>query len=76
MNDDEAEAVWRNYYIRIRNRRLDEAEQLIAASRKDGITDHSEMLLDFRHFSSAEAGIEQLKQQLAENYEVSVSKDE
>ncbi|REJ67068.1 MAG: hypothetical protein DWQ31_12470 [Planctomycetota bacterium] len=76
MEHDEAQAVWRDYYARIRERRVDEAEQLITASRQDGITDQCEVFLDFRHFSNVEADIEQLKVQLAENYEVSVSKYE
>lgn len=74
MNDDDAKSVWRDYYIRVRNRRIDEAEQLINASRRDGITDESQMFLGFRHFSSVEDDIEQLKQQLSESYDVAVSK--
>ena len=76
MNDDEAQTIWRAYYQRIRDRRVSEAEQLITATRQDGINDHTEMFLDFRHFSSVETNIARLKDQLAENYEVSLSKDD
>ena len=76
MNDDDAQTIWRAYYQRIRDRRVSEAEQLIKATRQDGINDHTEMFLDFRHFSSVEADIAQLKDQLTENYEVLLSKAE
>ena len=75
MPQKDPQAIWEDYYRRIRNRRICEAEQLVAATRNDGINDQSEMFLDFRLFSSVEADLVQLKEQLAENYEVSLTKD-
>ncbi len=76
MTDNNAQAIWDEYYKRIRRRRISEAEQLIRSTRDDGVCDESEVFLDFIHFSSVEADLVMLKQQLAENYEVSISRDE
>jgi len=75
MNDDEAQQYWNEYYECIKNRRVEEAKALWNTMSKDGLAESDILALDFIHFSKEELNINELSQQLEENYAVSVEYD-
>ena len=65
--------TWREYYARIKNRKIDEATQLWNAVVRSGANDKTLFAMDFSHFGEVPSKLNDLAQQLSENYEVEVS---
>lgn len=70
MNKEEAQKVWEDYYSRILNRRLYEAEIIIQEIAKISNSEENEIILDFEFFSDLNGKPELLVEQLGENYEM------
>ena len=75
MNEEEAQKIWNEYHQRIQNRRLAEAEIINTQLNNSGVTQETDLILDFSFFTQKETGVAGLKTQLSENYEMSVRKD-
>ena len=64
--------TWQEYYARIKNRKIDEATQLWNAAVSSGANDRTLFAMDFSHFGEAPSRLNDLAQQLSENYEVEI----
>lgn len=76
MDETEAQKVWDEYHKRIKNRRLAQAEVLKAQLEEAGVSEETELYLDFTFFTPDEAGAIGIQEQLSENYEMTVKKDD
>lgn len=72
MNEEEAQQVWDEYNERIKNRRLAEADILISELEKNNINEATAVALDFTHFCHEKSDAEDIKNQLSENYTMSL----
>lgn len=72
MNEQEAQKTWDEYHERIRNRRLAEAKVINLELDKHGITGETDLALDFTFFAQDENGANGIKEQLSENYKISL----
>lgn len=70
---EEPQQTWDEYYARIRRRRIEEARLMHAQMKADGVTDDTVLALDFLHFGEDEDDIQELAEQLSENYTMVVS---
>jgi hypothetical protein len=69
---DDAQQIWTDYYVRIRRRRIAEAEFIASQLVADGVTADTVLALDFNHFGTAETEVRRLSDQLSENYSMTV----
>lgn len=69
---DDAQRIWTDYYVRIRRRRIAEAEFIASQLVADGVTADTVLALDFNHFGTAETEVRRLSDQLSENYSMTV----
>lgn len=74
MSDKDAQKTWDEYHERIKNRRLAEAKVINKELEKNSITSETDLVLDFSFFTQDEAGANALKNQLGENYEMTITK--
>jgi hypothetical protein len=74
MSEKDAQKTWDEYHERIKNRRLAEAKVINLELEKNHITSETDMVLDFSFFTQDEAGANGIKNQLSENYEMTISK--
>lgn len=74
MDSGNAQEVWHDYDLRIRRRRSREFDELTRSALNHGFQFPRPVHIDFRHFASDESDIRNLAEQLAENYEVGVSR--
>lgn len=74
MTKQEAEKIWDEYHSRINNRRLSEAKVINdSLFTKEGMPE-IDLVLDFEFFTLDKKGAIGLKNQLSENYEMSLEK--
>ena len=71
MSED-PQKTWDDYYQRKKAERMAEASELWELMRKAGVTEETVLVLDFVHFGTSQADIENLAKQLSENYEMQV----
>jgi hypothetical protein len=74
MSEQDAQKTWDEYHERIKNRRLAEAKIINLELEKNDITIETDLVLDFSFFTQDEAGANGIKNQLSENYEMTISK--
>ncbi|USD36893.1 hypothetical protein [Ferrimonas sp. SCSIO 43195] len=74
MSKQDAQKTWGEYHERIKNRRLTQARLINLELDKNNITSEIDLILDFSFFTQNEAGANGLKNQLSENYEMTISK--
>ncbi|MDO3384964.1 hypothetical protein QWI17_03810 [Gilvimarinus sp. SDUM040013] len=74
MSEQDAQKTWDEYHERIKNRRLAEAKIINLELEKNDITSETDLVLDFSFFTQDEAGANGIKNQLGENYEMTISK--
>lgn len=75
MDQDEAKKTWDEYHERIKMRRLAEAKIINAELGSNGITTETDLILDFNFFTQDKEGAKGIKEQLSENYEMSMYQD-
>ena len=63
---------WDEYYSRIKDRRLEEAKSIWFKMEAEGVKEDTVLALDFFHFSQSKNDLTELRDQLSENYEVSI----
>jgi hypothetical protein len=71
MSDD-PQAIWDDYYRRIKARRLAQADRMWAEMTAAGVSNETVLALDFEHISNVRADANDLASQLSENYEMEV----
>jgi hypothetical protein len=64
--------TWADYYRRLGDRRLAEAESLWAEFRRAGGSPETVVAVDFTHFSPSKDNLQALASQISENYAVEV----
>lgn len=69
---EDPQQIWTDYYARIRQRRIAQAKALHEQMSADGVTDETLLTIDFLHFGNDEADVEDLAEQLSENYTMTV----
>ena len=74
MSEQDAQKTWDEYHERIKNRRLAQAKVINLELEKNSITSETDLILDFSFFTQDEAGADGIKNQLSENYEMTISK--
>ncbi len=62
--------TWEEYYVRIKSRKIDEATQLWNAVVDSGANEETVFAMDFSHFCDVSSKLNELAQQLSENYEI------
>ncbi len=72
-DDQDPQQVWSEYYDRIRRRRIAEAKLVHAQMVADGVTTDTLLALDFLHFGDVEEDVEELAEQLSENYTMMIA---
>jgi len=72
MNQEEAQRTWDEYHKKIKMRRLAEAKIINTELDSNGITTETDLILDFNFFTQDEVGAKGIKEQLSENYEMSM----
>ncbi|PBO11753.1 hypothetical protein CI710_04595 [Aeromonas salmonicida] len=75
MDQEEAKKTWDEYHERIKMRRLAEAKIINAELGSNGITTETDLILDFNFFTQDKEGAKGIKEQLSENYEMSMYQD-
>ncbi len=75
MDQEEAQKTWDEYHERIKMRRLAEAKIINTELDSNGITTETDLILDFNFFTKDEEGAKGIKEQLSENYEMSMHQD-
>lgn len=75
MDQEEAKKTWDEYHERIKMRRLAEAKIINAELGSNGITTETVLILDFNFFTQDKEGAKGIKEQLSENYEMSMYQD-
>lgn len=73
MTDQDPEEIWKTFYDKKKAQRLAEAEELWSQMENAGVTEETVMALDFVHFGNDKKGIDALRDQLSENYNVTSS---
>ncbi len=76
MNGQEAQRTWDEYHNRMKNRRLAEAKIIILELEKHYITSETDLVLDFSIFTPDEEGAKGIHDQLNENYEMFIEKED
>jgi hypothetical protein len=71
--DNDPQQIWDDYYDRIKRRRLAEAALLWDQVVDAGADDDTVFALDFAHFGNHRDGVDNLAQQLSENYATEVT---
>ena len=74
MSEQDAQKTWDEYHERIKNRRLAQAKVINLELEKNAITSETDLALDFSFFTQDEAGANGIKNQLSENYEMTIIK--
>jgi hypothetical protein len=64
---------WEEEYARIENRKVDEAPKLWDAVVSAGANEETLFAMDFSHFCDVSSKLDELAQQLSENYEIELS---
>jgi hypothetical protein len=72
MEEIDAQAVWNQYYLDIKARRIAEAECLWAEMAAARVTNETVLVLDFLHISNVRKDADDLALQLSENYGIEV----
>jgi len=70
---DDPQKTWDDYYDRIKHRRLAEAALLWSEIEAAGANEETIFALDFAHFGNDRDDVDNLAQQLSENYATEVS---
>jgi hypothetical protein len=76
MNEQDAQKKWDEYHDRIKSRRIAEAKVINLELEKNGISGETDLILDFSFFTQDEVGAKGIQEQLSENYEMSIRKDD
>ncbi len=76
MNEREAQKTWDEYHERIKNRRIAEAKIINSNLEKHNVTGEIELILDFRFFTKGEMGAKNIRDQLSENYRITIAKED
>lgn len=71
---DDPQKAWDDYYDRVKRRRLAEAALLWDETEGAGANERTIFVLDFAHFGNNRDDVDNLAQQLSENYATEVSK--
>ena len=72
MTEDQSQKTWNEYYLRVKNRRVAEADILWEQMTSKGMTESTVLALDFSLFCSDEEGIKNIEQQLSESYSLEI----
>jgi hypothetical protein len=72
MSEEQAQKTWDEYHARIKNRRLAEVKIINEQMKSAGITSDTDLVLDFNFFTPKQSGAEGIKEQLSENYEMTI----
>ncbi len=72
MTGQDPEEIWRAYYQNKKSQRLAEADALWIQMENAGVTEETILALDFVHIGNDKEGIDALKDQLSENYNVAI----
>jgi hypothetical protein len=72
MSQQDPQVTWSEYYQRIRDRRVREAESLWGRMREAGVSEETVVAIDFVHFGNHREKVDALARQLSENYAVEV----
>ena len=72
MQSDDPKKVWRDYYLRKKSQRLEEAAALCEKMQLAGVAEETVLALDFLHVGNVKADVEALATQLSENYRMQV----
>ncbi|MBL4774132.1 MAG: hypothetical protein JKX98_11260 [Alcanivoracaceae bacterium] len=75
MSEEQAQKTWNEYHARIKSRRLVQVKVINEQLKKAGITSNTDLVLDFNFFTPKKSGAEGIKEQLSENYEISIKQD-
>jgi len=75
MSEEQAQEIWDEYHERIKNRRLAQVKVINERLKDAGITSDTALILDFEFFTPKESGAQGIKEQLSENYELSIKQD-
>lgn len=75
MDETEAQLIWKDYFDRIKLRRLAEASELWAEMMSKGISEESVLALDFRIFGDDKTAVQSAMEQLSENYDTGLEQD-
>ncbi|MET1255837.1 hypothetical protein [Aliikangiella maris] len=75
MSEEQAQKTWDEYHDRIKNRRLAQVKIINEQLKDAGVTSDSDLVLDFKFFTPKQSGAEGIKEQLSENYEMTISQE-
>jgi hypothetical protein len=75
MSEEQAQKTWDEYHARIKSRRLAEVKIINEQLKNAGITSATDLILDFNFFTPKQSGAEGIKEQLSENYEMTIRQD-
>ena len=75
MTEEQAQKTWDEYHEKIKNRRLAQVKVINERLKDAGVTGDSDLVLDFKFFTPKQSGAEGIKEQLSENYEITIKQD-
>jgi hypothetical protein len=75
MSEEQAQKTWDEYHDKIKNRRLAQVKVINEQLRVAGVTSDSDLVIDFSFFTPKQSGAEGIREQLSENYEMTINQD-
>ena len=73
MADQDPQEIWQAFYENKKAQRIEEAEGLWQQMENAGVNEETILALDFVHIGNDKEAIDALKEQLSENYNVTIS---